>query len=748
MDQPRPQNGAAGSQPPADFRLLRLGTTVALGAIALYWLFTYFGIDRLVGLAIVGVGLGFVIFFHELGHFLVAKWCDVHVEVFSIGFGPAIPGCSFRRGETLYKIAWVPLGGYVKMVGEGAESEEGDDDPRSFKNKSVWQRMAIISAGVTMNIILGIVCFILVYMLHGVDRQPGVAGTVDAGSPAWRKGVPSGAVILQIGNVQRPYFDDLMPAVMFSSKGQKLTLVYQLPDQPGKIEQTTIEPRREDKDSRPVIGIAPPSGLKLMPKRMRGSIPPVLQTSAAAQASPPFELGDKVIATTDPGNGGQVTSIEHDRLQFERRLVLLEGKAMIMRVRRHDAQGGEKLVDIEVPPAYQYAFGMRMRMGQITAVRDQSPAAAAGVIARDVSQGITEGDIIDQVEVTETDGSKTRYVSSRNKPVPPDVKTVKDLDPLRLPYELQQWALRKEGPKKVTLVVPRTEKHAERGQDVTLELTWDDRWRFDQEVPFSAQAPTPIPGLGLAYQIQTTIEAVNEQMPDGQTSPAWSAGLKHGDVVKAIRFEEPGKVPGQSQPGKWQPLDSDQWAETMYHLQSVVSFKKVNLRIERDGQLQELEVTAVPDTTWANSDRGVVFQAELILQKADNIGQAVVLGLERTYSFVVQMYQSLRAIATSRVSPAKSVGGPIMIFAAAYGAVMDGIWTFVFFLGVISVNLAVINFLPIPILDGGHMVFLIYEKIRGIPASESIRSGATIVGLAVILLLVVFTFWIDIARFF
>src|SRR5205807_963222 len=86
------------------------------------------------------LGVGAVIFVHELGHFLAAKWCDVHVITFSIGFGPAVPGCSFRRGETLYKLALLPLGGYVNMVGEGSDTEEGEDYPRSFKNKSVYQR--------------------------------------------------------------------------------------------------------------------------------------------------------------------------------------------------------------------------------------------------------------------------------------------------------------------------------------------------------------------------------------------------------------------------------------------------------------------------------------------------------------------------------------------------------------------------------------------------------------------------------
>src|SRR5437764_449971 len=116
-------------------RFLSPGNMIMLGmmgALLLYLLYN-FTIEQLLNIAKAALGLSFVIFIHELGHFLAAKWCDVHVTTFSIGFGPAIPGCRFKRGETTYKLAILPLGGYVQMVGQvaGDEGSDDDDDPRS-----------------------------------------------------------------------------------------------------------------------------------------------------------------------------------------------------------------------------------------------------------------------------------------------------------------------------------------------------------------------------------------------------------------------------------------------------------------------------------------------------------------------------------------------------------------------------------------------------------------------------------------
>ena len=333
-----------------------------------------------------GLGLSFVIFIHELGHFLVAKWCDVHVQTFSIGFGPAIPGCSFKWGETTYKLAAFPLGGYVQMVGQVDMHEESDgseEDPRSYKNKSVWQRMAIISAGVVMNVLLAIVCFIAVFQGPGKDRKSAIVNVVASGSPAFDKGLPTGAVITRIGDVENPYFEDLMAVVMATQEGQHLPLTYQVGTEPPVTIQ--IEPRLSKEDTRPIIGISPPPRLQFEDKKFLSEFRnPVALRSAASQAQPPFAFSDTIVAMTDPDRPDKVTELpldprkpgskQRDYFEYARRMQRLAGKDVTIRVLR-GPEGQQQAVDIKVPPAFHFAFPARMQMGQITAIRQGSTAA-------------------------------------------------------------------------------------------------------------------------------------------------------------------------------------------------------------------------------------------------------------------------------------------------------------------------------------------------------------------------------------
>ena len=145
------------------------------------------------------IALGILIFVHEFGHFIVAKRAQVRVDEFSLGFGPRLIGV--KKGDTDYRISVLPLGGYVKMLGEESE-EEKIDDPRSFAKKSVWQRVKIIACGPLMNFLFSLLIMPVVFMIGRAEpvflHQPAVVIDVRAESPAAQAGLLKGDEILAI----------------------------------------------------------------------------------------------------------------------------------------------------------------------------------------------------------------------------------------------------------------------------------------------------------------------------------------------------------------------------------------------------------------------------------------------------------------------------------------------------------------------------------------------------------------------
>jgi S1-C subfamily serine protease len=442
-------------------------------------------------------------------------------------------------------------------------------------------------------------------------HPPAEIAAVEAGSAAWQKGIPSGSLILKIDNVEHPYFDDLLPKVMHSRAGEKLTLVYQARSQPPKTIE--IEPRRRKGDSMPLIGISPPDELELKDNKSRkAGLPPVLVQSAANQASPAFAFSDAILATTDPDHPDTIKPLppnpfapdRKDYYEFYKRLVRLEGQPMIIRVRRAKADPQSPPVDIQVPRSYHYTFGMRMRMGQITAVRDGSEAAKGLVPGNAATK--TKGDIIQQVEVVDASGHTIRFVTARGKtPANDNVKEV-DVDPMLLVFTLQSWAQQRKGEKTVALSVFRGEEHKE----VTVTVPWDESRRFDREVHISRSSPMSIPELGLAYQVECMVDEVKAG------SPAAKAGLKGHDVIKAVRFQDWDADQRQAVPGsQWYELEVDQWAWCFAALQRD-DFKTVTFRVKRDKQGIEITVAAQPDPTWPQAERGLLLIPDLRLLKA------------------------------------------------------------------------------------------------------------------------------------
>jgi regulator of sigma E protease len=178
-------------------------------------------------------GLSVVVFFHELGHFLVARWCGVRVLVFSVGFGPELLGFSDRHG-TRWKIAAIPLGGYVKFFGDenaasvpdqAAVSAMTADERRvSFFHKSVGQRAAIVAAGPIANFILAIAIFAVIFTLYGKQTTAARIDTIQPNSAAAAAGLQPGDLVLSIDGRKVESFSD-MQRIVGASAGRSLEFV-------------------------------------------------------------------------------------------------------------------------------------------------------------------------------------------------------------------------------------------------------------------------------------------------------------------------------------------------------------------------------------------------------------------------------------------------------------------------------------------------------------------------------------------
>ena len=181
--------------------------------------------------------LSVLIFVHELGHFLVARWCGVRVLKFCLGFGPPIGFGRWRmawtRNGTEYAVAWFPLGGFVKMLGENPDEEKDPEllahPSEALGAKPLWQKLAIVFAGPAMNLMLPVAIF-AVTLFIGMPRGAPVIGAVEAGSPAERAGLQAGDRLLALGDEPIAWWGDFEVLVR-KHPGDAFALRYQRGDQ-------------------------------------------------------------------------------------------------------------------------------------------------------------------------------------------------------------------------------------------------------------------------------------------------------------------------------------------------------------------------------------------------------------------------------------------------------------------------------------------------------------------------------------
>lgn len=211
--------------------------------------------------------LSVIVFVHEFGHYIVAKWCGVRITAFSIGFGKELIGWNDRSG-TRWKISALPLGGYVKMFGDASAASTADaeamehmtpeDKALTFHHKPLSRKMAIVAAGPLFNFILTIVIFIYFIMTSGLPSADPVVGEVMEGTPAQEAGLTAGDRIVRINDDEVKSFNDISYLIS-TNLGEPVSITLLREGQEMQLELTPREIESDDglgnKVKHPVIGI-------------------------------------------------------------------------------------------------------------------------------------------------------------------------------------------------------------------------------------------------------------------------------------------------------------------------------------------------------------------------------------------------------------------------------------------------------------------------------------------------------------
>jgi len=194
--------------------------------------------------------IGLLVFFHEFGHFVTAKFTGMRVDEFAIGFGPKL--ISKRQGETVYSLRIIPLGGFNKIAGMSTDEEQ---DERSFSSKPIWARMLVIFAGSFMNFVLPVLLIFLVISNSGIDipSNQAVIGNVIANQPAARAGLINGDRILEINGVKVESWTQVVAAIRNISDAQ-MEITFMRGDSTSTV---TVIPEYTEGVNYRVIGVAP-----------------------------------------------------------------------------------------------------------------------------------------------------------------------------------------------------------------------------------------------------------------------------------------------------------------------------------------------------------------------------------------------------------------------------------------------------------------------------------------------------------
>ncbi len=603
------------------------------------------------------VGLGFLLFIHEFGHFAVAKRAGVKVEIFSLGIAHFI--FSWTWNGTVYALSWLPLGGYVRMAGQQDLAPPPNHKPKPWEYgaKKPLVRMAIIVAGVTMNFIGGWLCYSASFAI-GRDVDPPWIGKLDIEKPGHKMahdaGFRSGDKVLEV-NGDRVYTRvglDMRVAritpkteielLVEHRDGRKETVrVRTLPRMKGISTLTILDPElmpwkwetlRAGFTAEPVMVITP--------------LPEELESKDFREWAKVFKPADII----ESANGKRCRR----PADFDEVLRHCGGQPIRLKVLGVDGTRREVLLAVLGADLIGVKFAAAEGPATVVGLEPGFPADKAG---------IKPGDRL--------------YLGKGRKSTSVE--------------EFKAAVQRAKGrPIAITAVSPG-------GEERLLRIAPRGVWFSDPGGKRITYYKSP---MGFA-------QIVRKVDPD---SMAERKGLKPGAILRTIVLARDPAAPIYAT-----------WA----HKEEEYGPHKLELREEGSS------------ITWRKRT-----QIRLDL----GVGESLVAGWSETTETLLSTTVILRKVMNREVSPGKTLSGPISIVRVAYQSAQKGFGRMLWLLGLIGISLAFFNLLPIPVLDGGHLVFLGYEAIFHRPPPPRVVEIAQYTGLILILCLFVFVFGNDIFR--
>lgn len=728
-------------------------------------------------LLLVVLGFGLVIVIHEMGHFLAARWAGVRVEQFAVGFGSAV--CSYRKGlgwrrgstrkvyealpperraeaggdvgATEYRLNWFPLGGYVKMLGQDdlhVSPLAVAQRPDSYLAAPVHKRMVIISAGVVMNLILAAALFIFVFMV-GLRVESSVVGEVLPGSAAASAtpvdashgtGIEPGDRIASINGKEIRSFNDLALAVAMARKAAPMAISV---ERDGRMVEFTAEPKVNAVTSLQDLGIIPAAS---------GQVLGAAGATAEALARARQILDESGLKGVEPGATliaieGASASTAHE---LERAILSATGAPVRATFRQPSGDGRESAGEAKTiettlvaRPALQIA---RVALGEGAAATAWpishllgigSPMRVEAVVARGLQSGLQPGDVIARVDALDwPDTASAIAVIRAHARKPLDIVVLRDgarvaLRPTVGPEGTIGFSA---GSATIGAGLRAAPIDAPMGVRTSGPVL---RRHPSLAAPRAAGAIAATAASESAAKASASSESASPESEAARASLAAGASLAipPGTVILAV---------GGTEVSSFEELREALRVATADAVRSGAGAEvplRIALPIESaEGSppeetlvwsLSAEAVGALHTLGWRSPVDQGFFEIARTTLRAKGPLSAVAMGVRETNRVMMTTYLTFRRLIEGSVK-VEHLKGPVGIAHLGTMVASQGMLHLLFFLALISVNLAVVNFLPFPIVDGGQFVFLLVEAITRKPVSAAIQSAAIMAGVVVI----------------